>query len=400
MTPPARETRLLTADDFDAILRLGMEAFGAPPPGLPMPSPEGFPQPGRHYWGTFEGDLLAARVVGQEYDSWFRGIEVPTCGIAGVTVVAERRGAGLLHDLFRAALDEGAARGEVLSTLFPTAPGIYRRLGYELIGSYDSVEVPTGALAGVRAPEGTVVRRATAADGPAIRAVYDAWAAGQNGPLTRRGASFPDSDDELIAAFTGITLALDTSGRLVGYASWERGSGYDATATIEVGDLVALTPDAALALWRVLGTFSSVTGRLRMHTSGLDVSRLVLPFVEWDVVGKHPYMLRVHDVAGALSALPLVGTADVSFSVTGDPLGTMDGGYRLIVADGRAMCTRAEVGDAVPAFSPQGLALVYAGAQSCANIRLAGHLTGGTLADDQSFDALLGGRQVHIRNYF
>ena len=91
------------------------------------------------------------------------------------------------------------------------------------------------------------------------------------------------------------------------------------------------------------------------------------------------------------------------FSVAGDPLGTMDGGYRLIVGgagEGQALCARAEVPSGVPVFSPQGLALAYAGAQSSANIRLAGHLTGGTTADDRVFDALFGGRQVHIRDYF
>ena len=50
-------------------------------------------------------------------------------------------------------------------------------------------------------------------------------------------------------------------------------------------------------------------------------------------------------------------------------------------------------------FDVRGLALAYAGAQSCANLRLAGLLTGPD-AHDATFDALLGGRQLHIRDYF
>ena len=38
---------------------------------------------------------------------------------------------------------------------------------------------------------GVRTRRATPADFDAVREVYDAWAAAQNGPLTRRGPSFP-----------------------------------------------------------------------------------------------------------------------------------------------------------------------------------------------------------------
>lgn len=400
MPSPERVTRKLTVDDFHDSIRLAVEAFGEFPPGTPPPSPEGFPRPGRHTWGAFEDGALVARAVGSEYHSWFRGVEVPTCGVAGVTVVAERRGHGLLRDLFHEVLDEGAGRGEVVSTLFPTAPGIYRRLGYELVGSYDTVELPTAELTAVRAPDGVTTRRATVADVPAVRAAYAAWAAGQNGPLTRTGPCFPATDEDLVAAYTGITLAEDAEGRLVGYASWKRGRGYDADATIDIGDLVALTPDAARALWRVLGSFTSVTGRVRLPTSGTDVARLVLPASEWAVTRRHPYMLRVHDVAAALTALPLAGVAGLEFAVAGDPLGTMDGGYRLRVADGRATCERADVPDGAAVLTPQGLALAYAGAQSCANLRFAGHLRGGDPAFDATLDALLGGRQVHIRDYF
>lgn len=394
-----RLTRPLTRDDLEASVRLGMEAFGAPPSDFVMPDPADYPYPGRHSWGTFEDDALVARMLARDYDSWWRGVHVPTCGIAGVTVVAERRGAGLLADLFRATLDDAATRGQVISTLFPTAPGIYRRFGYELIGSYDTVEVPTAALASVAAPTGTTTRRASAADMPAVRGVYDAWAAQQNGPLTRSGPSFPAPDEEVVGAFTGITLAEDDTG-VVGYVMWQRGTGYDAAASIEVEDLVALTPDAARALWRLLGSFGSVTGRVRVHTSGDDLARLVLPFPEWEVVHRHPYMLRVHDVVGALEALPLVGVASIAFRVAGDPLGTMDGGYRLVVADGQASCTAGDVPDGAAELTPQGLALAYAGAQSAGNLRLAGHLTGGDAAFDATLDALLGGRQVHIRDYF
>ena len=64
--------------------------------------------------------------------------------------------------------------------------------------------------------------------------------------------------------------------------------------------------------------------------------------------------------------------------VTGDLLGLVDGAYRLEVADGEARCTRLErPGDDVRTVSSRGLSLLYAGAQSSANLRAAGHLTGG-----------------------
>lgn len=393
-------TRPLIGDDFDQALALGREAFGVPTPGAPPANREGWPGPGRHAWGTFDGGALVACMTGCEYRSWYGGGEVPTCGVASVTVAAERRGGGLLDGLFRAALAEGRGRGEVISTLFPTAPGIYRAFGYELIGSYDAIELPTAALTGVRPAPGVRVRRAAAADFDAVRRVYDAWGSAQNGPLTRRGVSFPVSGESFVAAFTGVTLAEDADGRVVGYASWHRGQGYDETSTIKVSDLLALDAAAYRALWRVLGSFASVTGHVQVRSSGLDVARFALPSLAWRLARSQSYMLRVHDVAGAFGLRRLPGKVDLVFSVAGDRLGTMDGTYRLQARDGATACERVEADPGAPAFDPQGLALAYAGAQSCANIRMAGHLSGGSPATDALIDHLFGGRQVHIRDYF
>jgi predicted acetyltransferase len=406
-TPDDHVLRPLTPADDDAAWALGVEAFGAPPAGSPATPPPARPRPGRHAWGTFDaGGRLVAKVVGLELASWFGGVPVPTGGVAGVTVVAERRGDGLLGDLFRAVLDEALARGEVVSTLYPTAPGIYRRLGYELVGSLDRVELPTSELLGVRAPAGgpgpggVTTRRATPADAAAVRRVYDRWAAAQNGPLTRRSAS-SRTDEDLLAAVTGITLAVDGDGEVVGYAAWRRGEGYDAAATIEVDDLLALSADAYRALWRVIGSFSAVTGRVRVTTSGDDPARLLLPGGSWTVVGTHPYALRLLDVERAFGLRPLAGAlagpVDLSFTVAGDTLGHIDGGYRLRVAGGTTTCER-EPADG-PTFTPQGLALAWAGVQSCANLRMLGHLAGPT-SYDATLDALLGAGRLHVRDYF
>lgn len=380
------------AADLPQMLALNQEAFGDFPADYTPPDPADFPAPGRHSWGTFDGDVLAAKIMRREYDSWFHGRQVPTNGIAGVAVSAEYRGAGLLDDLMAAALDEGLReRGEVISTLYPTAPGIYRRYGFELISSYDTVEIPTARLASVPKPARTTVRRATGADFDDVRRVYSVWAAAQNGPLTRAGASFPADADAFIAAFTGVTLAV-SDGEVVGCALWNRGAGYDRTATIEIADLVALTGDATLALWRLFASFSSVSGHVRLLTSGRDSARLVLPFDGWQVVSSHPYMLRVHDVAGAFSGLRV--DRQIGFSVAGDLLGTTNGDW-LMTADGEVVPGT----PGGPTFAPRGLSLLYAGAATCADLRMAGLLTGST-DQDAALDSLLDGRQLHIRDYF
>ena len=162
-----------------------------------------------------------------------------------------------------------------------------------------------------------------------------------------------------------------------------------------VHELVALTAPATAALWRLFAGFATVAGTVRLRTSGADTARLVLPAAAWRPVRQWTYALRLIDVAGALAAR---GVAPVElslpFAVTGDGL---DGTYLLTASGGRASCERGS--DEGPVFAGRGLALLYAGVQSCANLRFAGLLAGPD-ADDARWDALMGGRPFHIRDYF
>ena len=359
---------------------------------------------GRHVVGAFEGEELLGRLAAHVYESWFHGQRIATCGIAGVAVVAEHRGRGLLQPLFAHALEAAGARGESVSTLYPTATGIYRSLGYEVVTSLDIVELATADLVGVRPLLGTRTRRARVEDVPAIREVYDAWAAAQNGPLTRTGPRFAATDEELLGEFTAVSLAIDADDRVVGYAAWQRGEGYDpATSVLEVDDMVATTSDGYRALWQLLGSHSSVIGRVQVTTSGHDLARLCLPTSAWKLFQRNPYMLRVDDPAGALTAarlsLPGLAPTVLELAVAGDRLGRADGTYRLEVGSEPGECTRVERLTDVPTFTAQGLALAFAGAQSCANLRMAGHLTGPD-EHDRIWDALLGARPLHVRDYF
>jgi predicted acetyltransferase len=398
MSGVSATARQLKPEDAAAARRLGAEAFGVPT--TPPTTPPAIDQPGMRWFGAFSGSELVARMVDREYDSWFGGVAVPTSGIAGVTVAAEHRGQGALGPLFAETLRYARSRGALISTLFPTAPGIYRRFGYELVADYVTVEVPTQSLASVTRPVSVTTRRATADDFDQIRSIYDAWASGQNGPLTRRGVSFTATADDYIAAFTGVTVAVGADGSLCGFVSWDRGRGYGEGFSIQVSDLLATRPEAYRALLRTIGSFASVTPTTKIDTSGDDLIRLFLPSLHWRVVHSSPYMLKILDVPGALSVRRYAAGlhASLRFTLAGDVLADLDGAYQLVVESGTAQCRSVEHADRN--LSSRGLALLYAGAQSCANLRAAGHLSGGDPAEDVEWDTLFGGRQLHIRDYF
>jgi predicted acetyltransferase len=111
-------------------------------------------------------------------------------------------------------------------------------------------------------------------------------------------------------------------------------------------------------------------------------------------------MLRLLDVPAALRLRRYAPAlrAELDFTLAGDFLPGLDGSYHLSVRDGQAEC--AHTGESDRMLSPRGLALVYAGAQSSANLRTAGHLQGGDPAQDLDWDVVFGGRQLHIRDYF
>ena len=390
--------RVLTIEDRPASVALSQEAFGAFPAGA---IPTDWPPPGMHIVGAFEDQALLGKVVGREYLSWFGGAEVPTWGLAGVAVTAEHRGRGLLTGLVEATFAEARSRGAALSTLFLTSAGIYRRFGFELVGGYGNLEVPTATLGTLAPADGIRLRRATAADGPAIHDVYTAWASAQNGPLTRTGPSFPDGPGVVVDSHSGVTLALDPDDTVVGFVSWQRGSGYDARAQIRVNDLVGLTPDATRALLRVLGSFASVTGTVRIRTSRPDAVDLALPGMPPEVAGAQHYMLRVLDLPSALEPrhfAPMLN-GHVDLRVEGDGFGDLDGGWRITLEVGTARCER--VSDAAgPVLTVRGLSLLYAGVGSLANLRLAGLASGGDPDRDADLDAVFAGPAFHIRDYF
>ena len=393
------EIRPLTRDDAEAADALAAEAFGAPPRAPPEP----WPVPGTCPWGAFVGHELAGVATVRAFRSWFGGDAVPIAGIAAVAVRPEHRGSGLLAPLFAALLADARERGAVVSTLFPTAPGIYRRLGYEIVGELADVDVPVEPLTRIPAPAGITLRRADPDDErdvAAHRAVYDRWACAQNGPLTREGPLQRPLDGR-----DTVTLALDAAGTPVGYAAWSRAD----ASTLPVHELLALTAPATAALWRLFGGFASLARTVRLRTSGADLTRLALPAAPWRPVQQWPYCLRLLDVAGAFRARR-VAPIDVTlpFTVTGDGL---DGTFRLTAHSGTVACEPADCGGDGdrdgdrdgdgdgPVFTGRGLALAYAGVQSCANLRFAGLLSGPD-TDDTRWDALLGGRPFHIRNYF
>jgi predicted acetyltransferase len=393
---------------------MSAEAFGSPPGGTPaFTLGEGLWR-----WGMFDADVLAAKANDRAYQSMIGGRPVPTAGVAGVAVAPEYRGRGLARQMMRHLLTGARDRGAVVASLFRTAPALYRSLGFENVAELRTVELPTSALSGMRVPAGMTLRRATLADVPAARAVYDTVATQSCCLLTRVGESFPDSDAAWLAQDGEVTVAADEVGEIVGYLRWVRGSGFGSDATLSITDLQALTDRAHVALLATVGSFSAVTGVTRLRSSGTEPVGWFVPGAGWRVTSVDPYLMRVLDAPGAVAARgwPPGASGSMTF-VLDDPVCPWNSGvWRLDLAGGEAGLTR--VGerpagvdlpvsaDGVPGgaataeITPCGLAVLYAGGVAPAMVRRAGMLRGGSADDDAFLAAAFAGPQPAILDFF
>ena len=363
--------RELTGDDWPQRRALGGLAFGyTAPEDLPPETPA-------IRVGAFEADRLLATAAGRPYTQWWHGRPVEMCGIAGVAVHPDARGRGLVRQL----MGEIAARTEApVSVLYPTAPGIYRGMGWEVVGTLDETLVPLGALP---AQPLTPTRSARKEDLPRLHELYTERGRQGSGLLTREGPSFPGGVDGLLDL--DVVTVAEEGGRITGWISYSRGQGYRHGGPLRVWDCVASTPVAMQSLLAGLTSWSAVVDHVRWRGSTADVALAcgaqVPPPEE-----AQPWMLRVLDVRAALEARGWGVDGTVAFATDGS-------GWRVTVSSGTAS-VEATAAAGLPVLHPRGLALLFAGSDP-------GRVVRAGLLDRPVPDlALFAGPAPEIADYF
>ena len=130
-----------------------------------------------------DGDRLVAVAAGRSFRQWYGGNEVPMSGIWGVGTLPEHRGTGLASRAVGQILLEAREAGTPLSALYPATLRPYRRLGYELAGTYTEHQVPLDDLPRVDGGSLDVVEYEPARDLEDVRACYRRSVREANGPI-------------------------------------------------------------------------------------------------------------------------------------------------------------------------------------------------------------------------
>lgn len=383
MTEVLRE---LGPQDREQAWSLGTLAFGGDPAEAAQPPPAG-----SRAWGVLDGDRLLAKASLRTYDQWWGGRAVPMAGVAGVAVHPLARGRGLATRLVRSLLGPMRSVGPI-SVLFPTAPGIYRPLGWELVGSLDETVLPTSALRDAGEPGQVVVRQAEHADVPALAALWRAHGRGTDGLLTRVGSSFPRGAVHVLSH--DVVALAERDGRPVGYLAYDRGRGYGPRSQLSVGELVGSDQAASSALLRSLGAWDAVAGTVLWRGPVEEVGLLVratMPPPE----RSQRWMLRVTDAPGAIAARgwPAQLRLEAAFTLVDPDVPAHEGPWQLSVADGVGRLERTHAGP--PRLHVRGLALLWSGVAGTAVLQRTGLLE----QDVPGLD-LLGGRTPCLLDYF
>lgn len=333
--------RVLGEADREQGWQLSTLVFGGDPSAtMPETAPSG------PAVGAFDDSgRLVARAFSRPYEQWWGGRPVPMAGMAGVAVRPEARGKGLVREL----LDELLTITDApISSLFPTAPSIYRPLDWEVVGSYEFTSIP---LTWLPSRAEVDVRNATEADLPAIEALYDSRGASGSGWLVRRGESFPDGVKGILEH--DVVTVVDEDGRVTGYASYSRGRGYVNGGPLTLWDCITQTPEAMRALLAGLAGWSSVVDDVSWRGSTDDLALFVNRSLPAPAKAQ-PWMLRVVDPVRAVAARGFApGATTATFAVSCV-------GYRLDVADGQGQLSVVPA-EGLPVVHPRGLALLYAG---------------------------------------
>ncbi|GAA1630718.1 GNAT family N-acetyltransferase [Catellatospora bangladeshensis] len=394
------EVRPVRPEEHRLAWDLGSLAFGYHEQAIP----DGWAAsaPGRTTLGVFdEAGRLVAKAVDREQGQWFGGRVVPVSGVAGVAVAAEQRGRGLGRLVLTSLLSGARERGAALSSLFDTTPLPYRALGWEEIGTLTYHTVAARVLAEIRPDPKITLRPATEADIPAVYELYRRVARAGTGLMERSGTLFAAATPaKLLAEYHGFTVALDGAGDLVGYASWDRGPGYDASGKLTVDDLIGATPEATRTLLAMLGGWASVAPTIVLRLGAEDPVWSLLARVDAKVASAQPWMLRVVDAPAAIAARGwprhLSGAADLS--LTDDVCPWHQGDYRFVVDGGEARLEPGGTG--AIRLTPRGLAAWYAGAASPDQLRRTGFLTGGDPASDDLLRTATAGPTPTLHDYF
>ncbi|WBB74921.1 GNAT family N-acetyltransferase [Micromonospora sp. WMMD1128] len=331
-----------------------------------------------------DGGAPVAHAAAFGRDLTVPGSTVPAAHVSMVAVAPTHRRRGLLTGLMRRQLrDIRDAGREPVAVLWASEGRIYPRFGY---GSAAQRLMLTADTTGLRLPAPTPAEGTLRLDRPAthrheLARLYERARADRPG-WSRRDERWwayvlADVKSRRDGATERRVLLHDGPDGLDGYALYRTKEGWSGDVPrgeVRVDEVVAVTPEASLALWRLLLSVD-LTRRLSFPTAAVDEPLLRLVDEPRQLAPQlaDALWVRVVDVPAALAARRYAADVDVVIEVTDELLPENSGRWRLVGGPAGAECT-ATTAPAGLACDVRALGELYLGGVTPAALAAAGRV--------------------------
>ncbi|WP_176308835.1 GNAT family N-acetyltransferase [Micromonospora sp. NBS 11-29] len=372
------------AEDFDeiaALLALAFHHVGLDPAVQEVERP--LFEPERSLL-VRDGGTAVAHAAAFSRDLAVPGVDVPAAHVTMVAVAPTHRRRGLLTGLMRRQLREIRDAGrEPVAVLWASEGRIYPRFGY---GSAAQRLMLAADTTGLRLPaptpaEGTLRLARPAAHRHELARLYERTRADRPG-WSRRDERWwayvlADAKSGRGGATERRVLLHEGPDGLDGYALYRTKEGWAGEVPrgeVQVGEVVAATPEAYLALWRLLLTVD-LTRRLSFPVAAVDEPLLRLVDEPRQLAPQlaDGLWVRVVDVPTALAARRYATDVDVVIEVTDELLPENTGRWRLVGGPTGAECT-ATTAPAALACDVRALGELYLGGTTPAALTATGRV--------------------------
>ena len=302
---------------------------------------------------AFEDGRVVATAAEHHFVQWFRGRSMEMSGIWAVSTLPEHRETGLASAGVRELLEGARGRGVPVSMLFPAVIRPYRRLGYELAGTFTDHRVPLAALPASPDDLPRVEVADISRDLDGVRSCYHDWVQHHHATLeptddrwwTER--IFDDGGEESFGA-----VVVRDGDDVTGFATFKRANDPglpDVRFGLECSSFVAADARAVHALlayfrgFRGLGHSIVFSGPPAEPVAMLVEEQKVLP--SWTF----RWMLRLLDVPSALEARGYPAVAGEATITIDDPMFPENrGSWRLEADGGKVRVSRVDGGESPP----------------------------------------------------
>lgn len=327
----------------------------------------------------------------------WNGEPVPTAGVSQVGTLPGYRRRGILRQIMTQAFGEMRDRKQPVAILWASMAAIYQRFGYGLASRQVAYTFDPRS-AGLQEPfdtPGQVSLETPEEAYGTIKQVYVQWATPRTLAIHRSRALWqastlrpPKKDQPLFVA-----VYRDTTGEPRGYCVYSTSEAHLPTPgpdqVMNIQDFVALDLEAWKSLWLYVCAHDLVREVRAIGPFGEDDPAMHV-LMEPRMLSRHVsdgIWLRMVDVEPALAARGYSARGEVVIEVA-DELCPWNAGRYLVQSDGR----RAEVSrtNRPPdiATGPNGLASLYAGAQTATALARAGRVSVANDAAGRAVDDL------------